>query len=909
MGIVLRAFDPDLERQVAIKLVLPSRSGGEESRARLVSEARALARVSHPNVVAVYEVGIHDGLVFLAMELVDGVDLHKWLKLEPRPWRAVVDAFEAAARGLAQIHAAGLVHRDVKPANILMDKRGHVRIGDFGLARASFEIDKPSLDGFEISGEDFATGGTAVTREGLVVGTPVYMAPEQHMGLDVGPPADQYALCIALYEALYGERPFPADPRRLFFAKQTPPVEPPPGTAVPRRLFAVIARGLCVDPTKRFASMDELCAALRADPWIARRRWLAIAGLALAGAGIAAWIGTRPAPCRDVEAQLAGAWDEPTRDAVAQAFERSDRPWAAQTWHWVGPRLDAYATEWVAMRRDACEATHVRREQSTDMFDRRIACLERRRRGLAAAAELLAAGDRDAVDHGVDLVAGLSPVAPCGDPVALAAAVPPPADPDVAARTDHLRGELARARALSAAGKYPDALELARIAREEAETLDYSPVLADALVTEGDALDRVGHLADARAALERGLWLAIAAGHDDAAAAAAVQLLWIAGERENALAEALRWGEFARATMQRAGIEEPRRHARVDQYIGVAYTNVARHDDALRAYESALARIADDPDAVRSVSSIRFNMGRLWYERGELARAREIIEPTLATLEGVLGRDHPIVAQNRGILAVILDDSGDGAAALAIHREVVASLRVAFDNQGATLAAAILNFGQALGRAGQREESIARRKEAREMFERAGDRAGAARSLASLGDAYRRAGAYDAAQSSLAEGLALLEGAVGREHPDLAPLLNALGDVQRQQRRYVEAMANFERSERIVRAAFGPWVQKRGVALGLMVLVLSDQERWAEAAKLSEQSVEVMRRAGDANANWLARALNDRAAALNGARAFGEALEAADEALKLAREHEMAELVPEIEPQRTAALAGLGLGK
>jgi predicted Ser/Thr protein kinase len=246
MGVVYEAHDPELRRRVAVK-VLASRAD-----ARLLREAQALARVSHPNVVPIYDVGTQGGVVFLAMELVEGRNLREWLAARPRRVAEVLDVLIAAGRGLAAAHAAGLVHRDFKPENVLVGDDGRVRVTDFGLARDQHEAASLELPAAESS--DLLAG--ELTHRGALVGTPVYMAPEQLSGEGVGPRSDQFSFCVTLYEALHGRRPFSAgsigELRRVVAEGRVP------DSAAPRWLRRVFRRGLAARPEDRFPSIDAL---------------------------------------------------------------------------------------------------------------------------------------------------------------------------------------------------------------------------------------------------------------------------------------------------------------------------------------------------------------------------------------------------------------------------------------------------------------------------------------------------------------------------------------------------------------------------------------------------------------------------------------------------------------------------
>ncbi|MFY0535966.1 serine/threonine-protein kinase [Nannocystis pusilla] len=244
MGVVHTAYDPELDRKVALKLVRPQAFGGAAHlRERLAREARVLARISHPNVVPIYDVGEADGEVFIAMELVPGPTLARWQTEQPRPWRAIVDMYLQAARGLAHAHAAGVVHRDFKPGNALVGPDGRVRVVDFGLAVAGEASPAPAPE---------RAASASLTATGALVGTPAYMAPEQWRGAAVDARSDQYSFCAALWEALAGA------PYRLPDTtwRGAPAPEPAPaptgGRAFPRWLRQVLLRGLADEPAARF---------------------------------------------------------------------------------------------------------------------------------------------------------------------------------------------------------------------------------------------------------------------------------------------------------------------------------------------------------------------------------------------------------------------------------------------------------------------------------------------------------------------------------------------------------------------------------------------------------------------------------------------------------------------------------
>jgi serine/threonine protein kinase len=299
MGVVWGAYDPVLGRRVALKLVRqrePSEAVEIHVDERLRREAQALARLSHPNVVSLYDVGTSEHGDYLALELVPGVDLEQWLHKRSHEWKEIVAVFLLAGRGLAAAHTAGLIHRDFKPANVIVGPQGHVTVVDFGLARnaelettlgtseVSDDPDAPVHFDARASNDAVATRellSTRLTGTNMIVGTRGYMAPEQLLGLTVGPRADQFAFCVALYEALYGVRPYPGNnalETANSFARGDV-TEPADRRGVSPRVHEVLLTGLKIEPDERYPSMDALLVALRRAMPGPRKRLLLVAAL------------------------------------------------------------------------------------------------------------------------------------------------------------------------------------------------------------------------------------------------------------------------------------------------------------------------------------------------------------------------------------------------------------------------------------------------------------------------------------------------------------------------------------------------------------------------------------------------------------------------------------------------------
>jgi|GEM_PF-1491127 len=295
MGVVYLAYDNALDRRVAIKVIRSLGAPDLVQTARMQREAQAMARLSHQNVLQIYEVGESEGSLFLAMEYVQGGSLGQWLYVHvsedmsvtpvARDWRAIVAMFIQAGRGLAAAHQAGLIHRDFKPDNVLVGDDGVARVGDFGLVRVVAADPALSMRGEAPSHASIAE----LTLTRAAMGTPAYMSPEQHAGLATDARTDQFSFCVALWEALYGERPFNGDTlEALARAVRGGPTAPPPGSRVPSWLRDALQRGLAVEPAQRWPTMEALLAVLASDPVARRRRRVLAAG---AGALVAAAIG------------------------------------------------------------------------------------------------------------------------------------------------------------------------------------------------------------------------------------------------------------------------------------------------------------------------------------------------------------------------------------------------------------------------------------------------------------------------------------------------------------------------------------------------------------------------------------------------------------------------------------------
>jgi hypothetical protein len=711
MGDVYAAYDPELDRKVALKLIGALGAQDERAHARLLREAKSAAKLSHANVVVVHDAGTYLERVFVAMEFVDGLTIKDWLAAARRSRAEILAVYIAAARGLAAAHAAGLVHRDFKPHNVMVGKdAGEVRVMDFGLAQ---EIASPQDERAEGptaatgAGDDLAAG---LTRTGELVGTPLYMAPEQFQGQRTDARTDQFSFCVALYQSLYGEPPFG---KKVTLEELIPDVlagrvRPPPAKHdVPTWLRRVLLRGLSVDPAARWPSMAAVIQALEQDPARKRRRRATTAGVvllaAVASAAIVRGSGRSQTLCLGGPAHLEGVWEppgaaaRPRRDALRDAFAAASPTTGAETWAHVEPLLDRYAAGWLGAYRDACEATHARGEQSAQTLDLRMSCLEGRRTSLAALTNIFAAPDEAVLANAVDAANRLPAIDRCGDLKLLRAPVEPPRDEAQRLRVEALRKRAAEAKALGDTGRYRVAHDLTEKITAEARALDYRPVLAEALILEGELEDRMLATLDSARALEEGVWLALAVHADDVAFEAAAYLTSVVGYTLARHEEGWRWSRLAHATADRLGQGHDVLLAWL--YQGEANIKQQEHDlpgsialarRALALKEEALP--PDHPDIGISL----LNLANALTMAGQPQQALASIERTAAIFERAYGRQHFEYGHALDSKGEVLLALGRAPEAEPILREATLRWEKAVGPKNVTLAFPLTNLGRAL---------------------------------------------------------------------------------------------------------------------------------------------------------------------------------------------------------------------
>ena len=708
MGVVFSAYDPELDRKVAIKLLrtAPGGSGSKEmadQRTRLLREAQAMAKLSHPNVITVHDVGTFEGQVFVAMEFIDGGTLSMWLHEKKRTWREVQAVMLAAGRGLAAAHAAGLVHRDFKPDNVLMGKDGRVLVTDFGLARPA----AGKTDAFASVSTMPGTRalGLALTQTGAMVGTPAYMAPEQLAASRTDALTDQFSFSVALYEGLYGERPFAGRVLAELIANVSEGnVRPAPQrTVVPRWVRRALMRGLAVDPEQRHPSMEVLLAALVRNPW---RRWQQVGLIAiptvLVGVGVTVYEREQPRAasyCQDVAEKLGGVWDDERRDEIGTRFSATGLPYAADTLRSLERRLDLYAQTWVSLQTQACR-DEVEGARPQAVLALQMTCLERRRLSLGALTDLLLEADPTTIERSIDAARALPALEICADLEVLMARESTQDDVDPA-QVLEIDQALARAKALRDATRFGEARRAAEPLIAAAAAAGYTRGEAFARELVATTLDFDGDRIAAERAYHDALSSALASGSAEIVVRASLGLIWVTGDGSRPLVEADRWYAHGKGALARMG-GDPELEAELERSLGQAYLE---HGDPRRAEVHVRASMQIRETAFgpehESIGAAASSMGQLLAMQGKFAEARAAFERALTLIELEMGPAHPYTAAASANLGSAWAESGEYARAVGYFERALAIETAALGPDHIRLAAPHHNLAaslRALGR-------------------------------------------------------------------------------------------------------------------------------------------------------------------------------------------------------------------
>jgi eukaryotic-like serine/threonine-protein kinase len=788
MGVVVLARDLRLDREVAIKVV--GSSSSEQAAARLQREAQAMAQLAHPNVVAVHEVGTVGGSVYIAMEYVDGGTARTWARSERRTWAGVLDVYLQAARGLAAAHAAGLVHRDFKPDNVLVGKDGRVRVADFGLARSRMGADSQSATAgsIEVPADHASFQHATLTATDAVVGTPGYMAPEQFANKNVGPAVDQFAFAVALWEALFGDRPYgphAALPEEELVLRPTPPER-----RVPKWLRRALVHALAPKPEDRFVDMQALVRALEAGR--ARGGRIRVAALACGGAAIVAAVGLgigrelRTDPCEGAAAGATEVWSDVRAAAIASAVARTDTEAGPLAWGGLRPRVAAWIGEWSQARVDSCTATRVDASRSDVLLDRSFACFDERLREVDAWLRLLEEGDRAAV-HAIGARDVLPSLGACGDTQYLLAQVDRPSDPKVATRVDELTAALIDIEVRFRAGDRRRARQEIDGLREAVEATGYEPLLATWLVRRGHMELAGSDFADAQRDLHAGYVAARTAGDDGLAAAAARDLAFLHGIERREI-------DVARVWLDHVEIDIARGAAPVELRVAVAAVEVVmaghegRYEDAIAHGENAVA-LADAQLGEFARIEARKALAEALDGAGRHTEAIAMFEEVLATLDAMEGASSLSREPVYSNLGLAYYQMGRYDEAIAMHEKALARAVAGAGEDHVDLWTSELNLGLALVAAERYDEGAKHLERSRALIERLGPDFDADRALviSSLGWLAERRGELEEALVIYRDALALHRRTLPPTHPEIALQLTRQAEILVRLKRHEDA--------------------------------------------------------------------------------------------------------------------------
>ncbi len=741
MGTVYLARDITLDREVALKL---HRAGSNSE--RLHREAMAMAKLAHPNVVTVFEVATVDDRLYVAMEYVRGETLRGWRGAKAYNWREIMAMLLETGNGLAAAHAAGLVHRDFKPENVLVGDDGRPRVGDFGLARvgASPTGEKPLSKSTPLDAR--------MTVTGMLLGTPAYMAPEQINGDVVDARCDQFAFCVVAWELLYGRRPFLGATLAALeesIIKQQPWL--PPKSDVPPRVRAVLERGLAVLPASRYPDMPALLSALReaAVPRTKRRLALALAGVVvLAGAGIGGLAlvrdRDRAAACDAADEDMRSVFDPIKRVHARVAYVATGMPGADAAFTRTEKVLLRYSDALGKQARATCRRT----DEARIIELARKSCLADRRRGLAGFVSLMQRADKGTVSRSTSGAWAMFDPQPCEDTQTLLARAK-----TASSTTAEVTAQLREIENLNELGKFKEGIALAKPLVEAARTRGDKNAELLGLIELGQLYADVEDVEQTVASFDAAISLAETMGRDLEAAIGYAALANHHGVVTNDYAAAHRSIALARAKLHRLGGNNP----------------------AVRGELSMLE-------------------AQVFADENRLGEAEKAMREAAATIEQAYGSEHPKLGSAYGTLSQILRYQHKNEEALVAAERTLALLSATYGEDHPYVAGSEMNLGQSLDDFGRYAEARMRYQRADKIFAKMYGEIHPYRAAiaANIGTVELHEKNYAAAETSFRRALSIVERMKGPVHMDAAA---ARGDIARaiaSSGRYAEALAEQE---------------------------------------------------------------------------------------------------------------------
>ena len=787
MGVVHEARDLELDRVVAVKQIRHRRAKSTRARARLRREAAAMAQLSHPNVVRIFDVVEDDGGIFVIMEFVDGDTLDVHLMRAGVDWRTLVPLFVAIGRGLAAIHARGLVHRDFKPANVLIGEDGTPRVTDFGLVQ--FPGDSSSANPSSADEEEEVRDLLSpLTAPGMVAGTPKYMPPEQQQGKPVDEKADQYAFCLTFWEALAGFVPFrETDATRLLDAKNAgvPTSERPPA---PAAVVDVLRRGLDPEPTQRWPSMRHLLDALEKTQRTRTPLWWFVPPLAIGAAMLAVVLQDEGTGCGDPDEALADVWGGPEREGLAAALQGARPRITATTEAKLLDAMDGWAGEWLSAYSEACDAATGAERDAV------LACLRRRRAQLGGTVEVLTTDDPGVLTRGLEMLAGLPRVDSCRD----VTSEQTEADDG---RTAVVERAVARAEAFGHAGQHAEALDAVDGVLANLSCSDFPQHCVRLRMVMGLAYVGVTRFEDSSRAYEEAYAAALRAGDDRAATSAALALAFNESTYTADFTAARRWLEHAESltgrvegdtASLRASVLSTK--ARLDVLTNHVNDGLA---NAEAAVDACLEQGRGDTACTHSLGTLAWAVSYV----GQHERAEMIQRRTLAALIEEVGADHHRTALQYGGLARTLEHLGQDEEVLPLtKKEYEIYARVHGEAHPRTATAKIMVAKHLVDR-----ENVAEAREiideVMELCERHRELPDYVRATALTTGAYldSSVGRHRDARKQTVRVLEITASIVGADHPANGPQHSMLAGEERELGRYELAEKELERAKALLR--------------------------------------------------------------------------------------------------------------
>lgn len=701
MGVVYKAFDPELDRVVAIKLLLGDGSRkGALGRSRLTREAQAMARIAHPNVIAVYDVGTVGTQVFFAMELVDGEPLGAWLaRTKPSP-SEILEVFRKAGAGIAAAHAAGVIHRDFKPDNVLVDNVGRPRVLDFGLARQGAEREEePEADPHPEVSSSF---DVQLTRTGAVLGTPAYMAPEQFAGKTSDERTDQFAFCVALHEALTGKRPF----RSYSFATLSAAVirgertHTPEAESLDPAILAALNRGLETSPEGRFESMTALLEAL--SPAERSPAGLVFVGVAVLATATAAAYGLgrksaaptpEPKPCAGAGAAMEEAWTEERRQAVLSAFERSGAFNRASMGTRVVKVLDGHAAAWVKASARSCAMAGSERVFTEEIAFRSTRCLDEALSEFEGLLESFETLGRQEVQSSLSQAEHLPDAAACNEVGWLELQVDTPLDPELRASLSEVLPVLDEARRAEDSDNAQRCLEQLSEVEPRARALDFGPALTRLLALRADCELAVGDAEAAAVTRERAFESALGAADDLTAIRISTTTAHVLATTTDDFEAAEAWIRRADALLQRHKVNRSTYLVPVFNVRGILAARQNKTEEAIGYFRRVATLSLKDPAGAERYIAGMGNVGAALANVHRAEEAAEVFRESVAFAREHWGPRHENTARAQGKLAQVLVMQGRFEEARAAHLAVLEGLRAANDEPRLPMAYTLLSLG------------------------------------------------------------------------------------------------------------------------------------------------------------------------------------------------------------------------